>query len=129
MAGCQIRFYSLQSPKEILDYGMCNAWFLVMFAVAIMGTIQQAGAAATSLLAGCLYLLYMLNQYRRIFVLHRAPSRQSLIGGYIGSEEDFWRFVKETQTSMKTLERAFCIRFSILPAIVLLVCVLQIMKW
>ena len=119
MPGMIIRVTPLNSPKELLNVALFNSWILVVV-IFVLGAILNASSVQIAMLAGCVYLLYMLNEHRRIFVLHRAPSFRGLIDGYLGTEETFWKFVEETGTTLSELEEAFWFRFFILPLVTLL---------
>jgi hypothetical protein len=111
MIGSRITFRPAEGPEDILRFGLENAisWAVLVYFIVVL---KDTNIEKSGLFAGvCVYIFYMLNQHRRIFVLGLSPSKVSLSGGYCGDDEDFWRFMKETKTSIESLERSFWWRF------------------
>ncbi len=107
MIGSRVYFQRAMSPKDILQYGQINAVLWALLACAIVVLSEPSMMKSGPLAGTCVYVFYMMNQHRRMFVLGMGPSRISLFGGYLGNDEDFWRFMKETDTSIESLEKSF----------------------
>ena len=102
MIGSRVYFQRAVGPRDILQHGQTNAmlWAFLAFFIVLL---KEPSMMMSGLFAGiCVYVFY-----RRMFVLGMGPSRTSIIGGYLGNDEDFWRFIKETKTSIESLENSF----------------------
>lgn len=110
MIGGKINFYSTVDARSVLQYGMFNAVLLAL--VVGFFAVTNTSNRSTCFLAGIVvYAFYMLYQHRRIFILHKAPAKISLVGGYVGSDADFWGLVKESGLTTEQLERSFWLHF------------------
>lgn len=120
MIGGRIILRTTEHPRDILQFGLANAisWAILAFFIVVLKDTSMAKSGP--FIGVCVYIFYMLNQHRRMFVLGLGPSKISLVGSYCGDGKDFWRFMETTQTSTESLERSFWWHFWV-PLIITLI--------
>ena len=106
MIGTRITHTEVSDPRDVLQYGVFNALYFA-FLPSLVLFMSYGDVKSAALLALVVYVWYMLNQHRKMFVLNMAPDLSCLFGRFFSDQEKFLNLVIETDTTSEMLEKSF----------------------
>ncbi len=98
------QFYTTKNPRDDLLFGLTPV-FLSIFSMFYFGENLKSAL----LLGLCVYVMCMMKDHRKIFVLRNEPSYIMLVNGNLHG--DFWKNVERSGISIKQMEGFFWIEF------------------